>query len=82
MRNVYLSDEAVGGGVRGGAAIRALEAALPLGVLPLRESERQDREGKVNHVPPPFKFIPTCPRREKGQFAGAAGERAGDAAAR
>lgn len=32
----YLSDEAVGGGVRGGASIRALKSALPLGVLSLR----------------------------------------------
>lgn len=51
MGKVYLSDEAVGGGVRRGAAIGALEAALPLGVLPLRESERKDREVRVKHVP-------------------------------
>ena len=31
----YLSDKAVGGGVRGGASIRALKSALPLAVLSL-----------------------------------------------
>lgn len=32
----YLSDKAVGGGVRGGASIRALKSALPLAVFSLK----------------------------------------------
>lgn len=35
----YLADKAVGGGVGGGASIRALESALPFAVLSLREKE-------------------------------------------
>lgn len=46
----YLPDKAVGGGVGGGASVRALEPALPLGVLSLRavevESQREGREKK------------------------------------
>lgn len=44
----YLSDKAVGGGVGGGASVRALEPALPLGVLSLRaaRSRVREREGK------------------------------------
>lgn len=45
----YLSDEAVRGGVRGGASVRALKPALPLGVLSLRtegsEGRRERGEG-------------------------------------
>lgn len=63
-RDVYLSDKAVGGGVRGGAAVRALEAALPLGVLSLRECERTDKKGKVKSAVQ-LTFIPTCSRGEK-----------------
>lgn len=39
----YLSDEAVRGGVRGGASIRALKPALPLGVLSLRTAGSEGR---------------------------------------
>lgn len=44
----YLSDKAVGGGVGGGASVRALEPALPLGVLSLRaaRSRAREKEGK------------------------------------
>lgn len=44
----YLSDKAVGGGVGGGASVRALEPALPLGVLSLRaaRSRVREREGE------------------------------------
>lgn len=45
----YLSDEAVRGGVRGGASVRALKPALPLGVHSLRtegsEGRRERGEG-------------------------------------
>lgn len=40
----YLSDKAVGGGVGGGASVRALEPALPLGVLSLRAAGSRVRE--------------------------------------
>lgn len=41
----YLSDEAVRGGVRGGASVRALKPALPLGVLSLRTA-RSEVQGR------------------------------------
>lgn len=46
----YLPDKAVGGGVGGGASVRALEPALPLGVLSLRAArsrvKRERERGK------------------------------------
>lgn len=40
---LYLSDKAVGRGVRRGASIRALKSALPLGVLSLKPERSADR---------------------------------------
>lgn len=41
----YLPDKAVGGGVGGGAPVRALESALPFGVLSLSGEEQKEQLG-------------------------------------